>query len=98
MARNSTLRAVTPDDSAQPMKSLSQAADEGSQLELLVAMRARVARAVEDPKTPAHALAPLTRRLLEIAREIDAAESRRGGDEIGTAAATPDATFSAETL
>lgn len=35
-------------------------------------MRARVAKAVEDPNTPARDLAALTRRLLEIAKEIEA--------------------------
>jgi hypothetical protein len=55
-------------------------------------MRARVATAVEDPNTPARDLAALTRRLLEIAKEIeaiDAAEEQEGRD----ANTTPDEAF-----
>jgi len=73
-------------------KSVTKAASEGTRRELLVAMRARVATAVEDPNTPARDLAALTRRLLEIAKEIeaiDAAEEQEGRD----ANATPDEAF-----
>lgn len=79
-------------------KTVTQAADKGTHRELLVAMRDRVARAVEDPNTPARDLAALTRRLLEIAREIEAIDSRTGEDRIGEAANTPDAAFSTEAL
>ena len=44
--------------------------------ELLVAMRTRTAKAVEDVNTPARDLAALTRRLLEIAREIESIDQR----------------------
>lgn len=37
-----------------------------------MALRARVAKAVENPETPARDLAALTRRLQEIAKEIAA--------------------------
>lgn len=69
------LRAVTEDEKpAAPHKpkTVTAAAADGSRRELLVAMRARVATAVEDPNTPARDLAALTRRLLEIAKEIEA--------------------------
>jgi hypothetical protein len=51
---------------------VTKAADSGDRRELLVAMRARVARDVENPNTPARDLAALTRRLLEIAKDIEA--------------------------
>ena len=57
---------------AKRPKSVTKAASDGNRRELLVAMRARVATAVEDPNTPARDLAALTRRLLEIAKEIEA--------------------------
>lgn len=68
-----------------PAKTVTQAADSGTTRELLVAMRSRVAQAVEDPKTPAKDLSPLTRRLLEIRREIESLDARErqegaGGD------------------
>lgn len=53
-------------------KSVMKAAAEGNRRELLVAMQERVARAVQSSRTPARDLAALTRRLLEISREIDA--------------------------
>jgi hypothetical protein len=94
-------RAVTEGETApEPAraKTVTQAADTGTHRDLLVAMRDRVAKAVEDPNTPARDLAALTRRLLEIAREIEAIDSRAGGDDIGDAASTPDADFSLEAL
>lgn len=73
------LRAVSQDEPAPPKrKTISQAAADGDHRELLVALRARVAKAVENPETPARDLAALTRRLQEIAKEIaqiDLAES-----------------------
>lgn len=71
-------------------KSVGQAAAGGDRRELLVAMRGRVATAVEDPNTPARDLAALTRRLLEIAKEIEAIDSTDDDDIVSLAAATPD--------
>jgi hypothetical protein len=74
--RRGSLRAVAADEKPATEKSkpktVSGAAEGGDRRELLVAMRARVAKAVEDPNTPARDLAALTRRLLEIAKEIEA--------------------------
>jgi len=68
------LRAVTEDDVAPPKAAMSvtAAASDGDRLDLLVAMRSRIAIAVEDPNTAARDLAALTRRLIEIAKDIDA--------------------------
>jgi len=75
--------------------SVTEAASEGSRLDLLVAMRARVASAVEDPNTPPRDLAALTRRLLEIANEIAAIEAQNelAEDSIALAALVPDEPF-----
>ena len=86
MAR--TLRAVAPDEAPKKLtqKTITQAADGGTQRELLVALRARLAKAVEDPNCPARDLAALTRRLQEVVRDIEAIdvaaleESSEGGD------------------
>ena len=43
---------------------------------LLVATRDRIALAVDDPTTPARDLAALTKRLVDIAREIDSITTR----------------------
>ena len=71
-------------------KTVAQAAAGGSQRELLVALRSRIASAVADPNCPARDLAALSRRLLEIAKDIEALDFSEGQDEIGRAAATSD--------
>jgi hypothetical protein len=43
----------------------------------MVAMRTRIAKAVEDPNTPARELAALTKRLVEVVRDIEAIDARQ---------------------
>jgi hypothetical protein len=77
MARRRAL-AVVPEGAEVPTPktfTVTAAAAEGTRRDLLVSMRARVATAVEDGVTPARDLAALTRRLMEIAREIDAIDA-----------------------
>lgn len=76
------LRAVQPGEKAAPvkLKSVTEAASDGSTRELLVAMRARIAKAVEDPNTPARDLAALTKRLVEVVRDIEAIDARQVQD------------------
>ena len=81
------LRAVTPDDLPAPKLTITEAADAGDERALLVATRARVATAVQNDSTPARDLAALTKRLMEIVREIKAldveteeAEAAQDGD------------------
>lgn len=66
------LRAVDPDEKREPPKTILEAAEAGSRIEELRAMRRRLARALDDPNTPARDLAALSRRQLEIGREIEA--------------------------
>lgn len=75
--------------------SVTKAAAEGSRLDLLVAMRSRVASAVENPETPPRDLAALTRRLLEIANEIATIEAQAelSEDSVAAAVALPDEPF-----
>jgi ribosome-binding protein aMBF1 (putative translation factor) len=82
MARE-TLRAVADGEKAPPParpKTITEAADQGTTRELLVAMRARIAKAVEDPNTPARDLAALTKRLVEVVRDIEAIDAREEQD------------------
>lgn len=69
------LRAVAPGEKAPAAKSVSQAA-KGSQRELLVAMRDRIATAVTKPDCPPRDLASLTKRLADIAKEIESLDAR----------------------
>ena len=78
-------------------KSVTKAASDGSRRELLVAMRARVATAVEDPNTPARDLAALTRRLMEIAKDIEAIDAA-AKQESDDADSSPDEDFDASAL
>lgn len=55
---------------------VAEAADKGSTRDLLVAMRARIAEAVGDADTPARDLAALTKRLVEVVRDIEAIDAR----------------------
>lgn len=72
-----TLRALKP---SVPHVSVEVAAESESRVDLLRSMRRIVARAVDDPETPPRDLAALTRRLMDIAREIEAIESGEEGD------------------
>lgn len=74
MPRRSPLRAVSSDETpaAVTPKTILDAAESGSRIEELRAMRRRIARAMDDPNTPARDLAALSRRQLEIGREIEA--------------------------
>lgn len=73
MPRKPSLRAVTPGETAASTpKSILEAAELGSRIEELKAMRRRLARALDDPNTAARDLAALSRRQLEIGREIEA--------------------------
>jgi hypothetical protein len=52
----------------------------------------RIAKAVEDPNTPARDLAALTKRLVEVVRDIEAIDAR---EEESTAGATEDEAWTA---
>lgn len=72
MAR--ALRSVTPGEPAPKRKSVADAAQSGDRRELLIAMRDRIAKTISDPDCPPRDLASLTRRLQDIAKEIDLLE------------------------
>lgn len=83
MPRKPSLRAVTEDEAPPAPRrrlTVSQAALEGSVRDVMVAMRDRIAVAVEDPNTPARDLAALTKRLAETIREIEAIDARARED------------------
>ena len=91
--RKAPLRAVGDSEAAPApsKKTVAQAAESGTHLELLIAMRDRIARAVSSPDCPPRDLAALTRRLQDVAAEIKAlkdaedADADRDQDEGGDA-------------
>lgn len=89
-ARRNALRPVAPDERASRPKTITEAADRGSTRELLVAMRGRIAKAVEDPNTPARDLAALTKRLVEVVRDIEAIDAREVEQQEGVHVADGD--------
>lgn len=84
------LRSVKPGEQSEPKKlTVSQAAATGDHRALLVAMRERIAKTVSDPDCPPRDLASLTRRLQDIAKEIEAIDLRakeEGSDAADVAA------------
>jgi len=99
--RESKLRAVG--DGEQPPKpkkhqSVAQAAASGDHRALLVSMRERIAQTVSDPECPPRDLAALTRRLQDIAKEIEAIDLRAKEDGADASDAAADAEWSAEAL
>lgn len=82
----SKLRVVAPGEKKPlPRKlTITLAASDGTIREQLMALRDRVAKTVEDPTCPPRDLAALSRRLMEITKEIaaiDAQEAERDGNE-----------------
>lgn len=90
------LRAVEPDEPSSALQprtlAVDEAARDGSDLELLMAMRDRVAETVADPNCPPRDLAALTRRLEELRKQI-AAERLRLKEELADAEAVDDETW-----
>ena len=78
--------------------SVSAAAESGDRLEELRAMRRVISRHIDSPDTLARDLAALTRRQMEISREIEALRNETEGDALGKAADSPDETFNPATV
>lgn len=76
------LRSVKPGEKAPPKapQSVSAAAKSGDHRALLVAMRDRIAATVAKPDCPPRDLASLTRRLQDIAKEIESIDAREDDD------------------
>jgi hypothetical protein len=71
-AAKSHLRVASDQDAPTKRKTVSEAATGGNRRELLVALRDRIAKAVADVDCPPRDLAALSRRLQDIAKDIDA--------------------------
>lgn len=94
--RRGNLEAVPPGARAprrpRPHTVITAAAN-GTHRDLLIALRTRIATAINDPNASLTALAALSKRLMEIDTEIikiDTPPPAPAADPIGDAAATPD--------
>lgn len=74
------------------------ASETGVERDLLVALRRRLASALDDPRTQPRDLSAITARLREVSKDLAALDVQEGGDDLGEAAATPDAEFDPEAL
>ncbi len=103
MPRKTPLRAVGKDETppetpkSKPM-TVTKSASEGSTRDLLVSMRDRVAKDVENENTPARDLAALTKRLMEIVRDIEAIDARAQQEASEDAAEVEDGEFDASAV
>lgn len=93
------LRAVKAGEKAPAIKppSVSEAAESGDRLALLVAMRSRIAKAVAAEDCPPRDLAALTRRLDDIAKQIEQIRAA-AAQEAKEQASVADEDWSAEAL
>ena len=98
-ARKTPLRAVAADEkpARKAPRNIVEAADEGTARDLLVAMRNRIARTLDEPNCPARDQASLSRRLLEIRKEIEAIDAA-AEQEAAESAEVADEAFDAEAL
>ena len=72
------LHAIGPDDTPKRARNtVLQASVQGDRLAELEAMRLVIAKAIDNPKTLARDLSSLSRRLLEIGKEVEALEGER---------------------
>jgi len=95
--RPAPLRAVVEGETRSEKQSVAQAAASGDHRALLVAMRERIAVTVSNPDCPPRDLAALTRRLQDIAKEIDVLDLR-AKEEAREGAVSPDEAWDAEAL
>lgn len=106
--RRGPLRAVATDEatpvrrsqSRRPLKpkSVKEAATTGTDRELLVALRDRIAEDLDSRSTLARDLASLSKRLMELQREIKAIDDHVEQEGKGKGGPVPDAAFDASSL
>lgn len=99
-ARKAPLRAVAAGEkpASKRVSTVTEAASTGTTRDLLVTMRDRVAKDVENSNTPARDLAALTKRLMEIVRDIEAIDARAHEEATEDAAEVEDGDFDAASV
>lgn len=97
-----SLRVVTEDEQApkRPPMTVSEAAESGTRLDELIAIRTVLARAVDSENTSPRDLAALTRRQIEVSREIDALRIQEAAEavEAGKSSAITDKRWKPEAI
>ncbi len=99
MVPRANLRPVGRDEKAPARKlSVAEAAASGDHRALLIAMREQIAQTVTNPDCPPRDLAALTRRLQDIAKEIEAIDLRAKEEGADAADVADDEGWNAEAL
>lgn len=98
MAARKHLKAVNSSSEAVSAMSVSEASESGSRIAELRAIRRIIARRLDDERTMARDLAALSKRQMDISREIEELMSAEEGDGLGKAADSPDAGFDPSAL
>ena len=92
------VRAVGADERpARSITSVSEAAESGTRVDELVQIRKVIARAIDNENTSPRDLAALSRRQIEISKEIESL-LRQKSEEASDAANVPDEEFDAESI
>ncbi|WP_138443530.1 hypothetical protein [Sinomonas susongensis] len=99
MARKQPLRAVGPDEKAPPQepRTVLEASESGDRIAELRAMRRVIAKAIDNENTSPRDLAALSRRQIEISKEIDAL-MRQKSEEAEQGAVSGDEEWSEEAI
>lgn len=93
-----SLRAVGPDETAPARpKTILEAVDAGDRLSEMRLTHRRIAQAVQDESTPARDLSSLTKRQMEISKEIEALR-RQVAEEADDGAVSGDEEFRQEAI
>lgn len=96
--RKSSLRVVEPGEAPErKISSVLDAAEAGSRVDELIQMRRVIARAIDNENTSPRDLAALSRRQIEISKEIEALQ-RQKSEEAADAANVEDEEFDAEAI
>lgn len=96
--RKGPLRAVAQDERPVVLTTIEDAALAGSVVDELRLTRARIARTLDDPNCPPRDLASLSKRLMEIGREIESIEAKARQEAAEDGDATPDEEWDAEAI
>jgi hypothetical protein len=100
VARKPSLRAVSADESPTVRKApstVAEAVTSGTRRDELVTMRARIARAIDDPNIRGADLAALTRRLMEVGKELEALD-KAAEEDAREASVSPDEDWDASAI
>lgn len=85
-------------EAARADLTLIEAAEANDSRAILVALKMRLARTIQDTQTPPRDLAALANRLMSTVKELEALDAAEAEDDIGSALTIEDEDFDPETI